>query len=264
MRGIQQKHLPEILILVYFIVFFATACTTTQETELARQGIRKGEAAKTVGEAYLSQKNYTGALREFTKAVKVLPNDPYLHNNLGLTYQGKGRLDIAIEHFERSVALKPDLTPAINNLGSAYLLNQQWDKAIEVLNRITDDLLYATPHYPLALIGRAYFNKEEYPKAIEYFQKSLRYEPDYIFALNWLGRTYLMVGENSAAIEQFQKSIKLAPQFLETYFDIAIALQQSGQIRESFETYEKIQKLAPAGSVLKAEAAKRASKLPNF
>jgi type IV pilus assembly protein PilF len=99
-----------------------------------------------------------------------------------------------VVHFEKAVQLKPDYSLAKNNLGSAYMARQEWDKAIPVLTEVTGDLLYATPHYPLANLGWAYYNKGDYDKAQNYLKEALDLKPDFFIAQLNLGRTYLATG----------------------------------------------------------------------
>ena len=55
--------------------------------------------------------NYTAALGELLKAERLNPDDPILHNDLGLAYMAKEKIDLAVVHFEKAVQLKPDLLP---------------------------------------------------------------------------------------------------------------------------------------------------------
>jgi len=82
------------------------------------------------------------------------------HDRLAAITKAKEKIDLAVAHFEKAVRLKPDYSLAKNNLGSAYLVRKEWDKAIIVLEEVTGDMLYATPHFPLANLGWAYYNKK--------------------------------------------------------------------------------------------------------
>ena len=104
---------------------------------------KRGEASRNLGEAFMSQQNYTSALKELLAAEQLIPDDPYLHDDLGQTYMARERYDLAIDNFKKAIALKPDYAPAINNLGVAYMKQQNWDAAVASFNLITRNLLYA-------------------------------------------------------------------------------------------------------------------------
>ena len=119
-------------------------------------------ATREIGEAYMNQGDFTSALRELMKAEALNPEDPFVHNDLGICYMAKERMPDAIAHFKKAVELKPSYTPARNNLGAAFLKVREWDAAIATFKEITQDVLYATPHFPLANLGLAYYCKGDY------------------------------------------------------------------------------------------------------
>jgi Tfp pilus assembly protein PilF len=123
----------------------------------------------------------------------------------------KEKIDLAVVHFEKAVKLKPDYSLAKNNLGSAYLVQKEWDKAIVVLQEVTGDMLYATPHFPLANLGWAYYNKGKYDKAQKYLEEALDLQPDFYVAQLNLGRTYLATGQVHAALSMFEAAAQLNP-----------------------------------------------------
>ena len=57
---------------------------------------------------------------EFHEAIRLDPNDPYTHNNLGLAYQQTDRLDAAIQEFLKAIDLDPNDAHVHYNLGSTY------------------------------------------------------------------------------------------------------------------------------------------------
>jgi len=189
-----MTHCPTRVILFLFCtVVLISACAPT--SAISPQDKKKADAARDLGEAYLREKQYTAALKELYKAEKINPNDATLHNDLGLVFMAKEKYDLAVTHFRKAVALNPDYTLAKNNLGSVYLALEEWDNAIAVLEPITKDMLYATPHYPLSNLGWAYYNKGEYDKARQYLEEALELKPDFAIARLNLARTFLATGK---------------------------------------------------------------------
>ncbi len=52
----------------------------------------------------------------FQNGLRINPNDPDLHNNLGVVLAGKGNLQEAEYHFQKALQINPDYTDAKNNL----------------------------------------------------------------------------------------------------------------------------------------------------
>ncbi len=215
----------------------------------------QADAIRRLGEAYMAEQNYTMALSELLKAEKLDPEDYMMHQDLGIVYMAKGELETAVSHLERALAIKPDFAPARNNLGAAYLAMENWDAAIDCFKLLTKDLLYATPHFPLANLGKAYYEKKEFAQAEKYYRDALKMEPGFVNALYGLGRVYLSMGNVQKAAEYFQRSVEAAPLLAEAHFDLANTYRLLGNIEKAREGYQRVVELAPQSDI--AREAKR-------
>jgi type IV pilus assembly protein PilF len=238
-----------------FLVFCIASCATNIEVRK-----KQGEASRNLGEAYMQQRDFSSALREFLKAEKLYSKDPLLQNDFGLAYMAKGRLDLAAKHFKKAVKLKPDYVPARNNLGTAYLANKEWDVAIVCFKEIVDDVLYATPHYPLTNLGWAHYNKQEYGVAEKYYSEALKLEPTFIIALRGLGRTYMAMERAVDAVAMLEKAVKKYPRSAESYFYLAKAYSLSGEYKKAVSAYNKVIELVPDSAIAR-EAEKEVEKI---
>ena len=203
-----------ILVFPITMVFLAMICSLygCVTTGVTPENRKKADANRNLGEAYLSEGKHTAALRELFKAKELNPEDPITYNDLGLVYFRMNKVDEAITQFEKAIELRPDYSVAKNNLGGAYLQIKEWDKAIAVLSDVTGDMLYATPHYPLANLGWAYYNKGNYSKAQQYLKEALTLRPDFFFARLNLGRAYLATGQLNEARKTLEKAAEQSPQ----------------------------------------------------
>lgn len=215
---------------------------------------RIAEATVELGEAHLNQGNFTAALRELLDAEKVLPNDPFLHNDLGVAYMGKERFDLAEHHFKKAVALKSDYIPARNNLGTAYLKQKKYDKALECYKQFSTDLLYSTPHFAFSNMGWAYLGKKNNALAHKYFSKALNLKPNFINAVHGLATTHLQSGNARKAEAIIEKTLKKHPGAPVLHADLARTYEALNQPAQAKAAWKRVLLLAPETSLLALEA----------
>jgi len=211
------------------------ACATG---ELARKKER-AKASQELGEAYMSQRAYTRALREFLKAEQIYAKDPFLQNDLGLAYMSKKRYEKAISHFKYALKLDSDFSPARNNLGAAYMENEEWEKAIECFESVKDDLLYATPHFPLTNLGFIYYHKGDYGKALGYYKEALDLMPGFPKALHGMGQVYLAQGRHDKAVAVLEKAVDAAPDETRILLELGRAYRNVHEYQKAYQTFKK-------------------------
>jgi type IV pilus assembly protein PilF len=241
------------------IVFSVVSCATTD----IKVQKKREEALRNLGEAYYKQGDYTLALKQFLEAEELYPDDPFLQNDLGLTYKAKKRLDLAVKHFKRALEIKPDYAPAINNLGTVYLEKKEWDTAIKYFKEVTENMLYATPQLALANLGWAYYNKKEFGLSSTYYRKALDLDPKFINALRGLGLTYIAMGKIDEGVEILERAVKNYPKFALLYDDLAKAYVLSYDYDKALDAYHKVIELAP-GSAMAMKAEKEIHKIKGY
>jgi len=251
MKDRQGNFICGLVLLLATLSFIACAGQSTQDNA------RLAETKRNIGEAYMRQGDYTSALRELLAAEKMDPQDAFTQHDLGLCYRAKNRMVDALAHLNKAVALKPSYTPARNSLGRVYLEVGELDKAIAIFKEITKDALYATPHFPLANLGLAYYKKGDYATALEYYHKALKLEPNFVFALHGLGSTYLAMNKGRLALDYLVKALRLAPKVAEIHFEYAEANLLVGRTAQAKASYENAIDLAGPESDVTVRARQR-------
>lgn len=225
-----MRHLTRIIPL-FLVAALLIGCAN--KTPMLR---KQSEALRNLGEAYMSQGDYTIALKQFLEAESLYADDYLLQDDLGKAYTAKKRYETALIHFQRSIDLQPDYAPAKNNMGSVFLLMQRWDEAIETLSQVTENILYATPHYPLYNLGWAYYNKKMYAKAMAYYNKSLDIQPNFVLPIRGMALCHRDQGRLADAIHWFEKGAMAAPNFQQLHFELASAYIRSGAYEKAKTT----------------------------
>jgi tetratricopeptide (TPR) repeat protein len=150
------------------------------------------------GNEYARKKDFKKALMEYEAAVKLSPSDPRANLLLGLAYANVGELKKAAQFSEASVKLEPSYS-GFHNLG----------------------LVYA--------------NQEDYPKAVDAYEKALNLNPTAYRTWYQLGLIQAASGNFKTAIDAYQKSILNNSQFAEAYLGLGTAYYWSGEKLQALE-----------------------------
>lgn len=223
----------------YMIPFIVGALLTTGCFSKTANEQKQAEATRRLGEAYIHQGEFTQAIQKLSEAEKMNPDDHLTQDNLGIAYMGRKEYDKSIEHFKKAIELKSDYAPAINNLGTVYMDAGKWDDAIACFEKLNDNLIYATPHYPMANLGWVYYNKKMYEKSKACYLKALTYSPNFVKAMRGLAMTYTAMGKNDLAIENLNKALKISPNIAELHYEIGEAYYKTGQNEQAAASFQK-------------------------
>ena len=238
--------LGRLLVLTALLLCLAACANTAKLQEQAGNHIR-------IGTAYLVSVQYNSALKEFMEAEKLTPDDPEIHYLLGVSYyHGKGLPDMAIAEFQRAIALKPDNPKVHNYLGKIYLEKGRWDDAIASCNKALANIFYDTPSFPLYYLGRAYYEKKEYDRALMYYRDAAGKNPDTVLMTlieKDIGICCFAKGDTEEALRHFQKSLTLVPLFAESHAEshywLGLCYQKLNRQADAAAAFQSAIRLAP-------------------
>jgi len=200
----------------------------------------EAEALRKLGEAYMEENRDAAAYQKLIEARDLNPQDPYTFFALGNFFFNKEKYDLAIENYNKCLELKPEFASVRNNLGLVYMKIGEYDKAISYFSELTDNYIYATPHYPRFNMGQAYFYKNDYRKAEKCFKETLEMEPRFTIAIHWLGRTYIELDDIPQATVNLEKAAKLTPEVAEIHFDLGRAYTLSKAYNNAMFEYRRV------------------------
>lgn len=78
----------------------------------------------------------------------------------------------------------------------------------------------------LTSAGNIYYDAKQYPKAIEYYEKTLKIQPGDTSVRTDLGTAYWYTGNADAAIMEFNKSLAIDPDKADTLFNLGVVKWQ--------------------------------------
>ena len=173
--------------------------------ELDPQGITHYStfAYNLLGWAYFRKGELGKADGAFKKYVELLPNQAYPLNVLGEFHLIVGNYDQAIEDLSRSVEIDPNYPMTFAILGDAYLARGIYKQGANSYDKYLalsiSEVEKANAHFSL---GRLYYLKGDYEKAIGECREALKLDPDLAGAHWILGLTFVARGMFSQAISE--------------------------------------------------------------
>ncbi len=211
--------------------------------DVVRKSPNKYRGYNNLGLVYYNQRRLEEAIKEYSNALKLKPDDPDVYINLGNAYAKQGRSKEAIKEYSNALKLKPDDPVAHNSLGNANANQGHLDEAIkEYTNALKLKPDYPEAHYNLGLV---YYNQGHLEEAIKEYSTALKLKPDYPDAYTNLGLVYYNQGRLEDAILEYINALKLKPDLPEAHHNLGIVYYNRGQIDDAIKEYTTALKLKP-------------------
>jgi tetratricopeptide (TPR) repeat protein len=164
-----------------------------------------------LGRTKYNENRFQEAIESFQRVLTLRPKDIKAENNLGLSYEGLNRLDVAKTTFENAIAWQKDFTvkdaqPYLN-LGS---LLADMDRPQDALPHLQEAAALA-PHNPKVLeqLGRVYDLLKMPGKAEAALEQAVALAPQVAGLHFRLGQIYRRQGKQQLAQQQFDICAKL-------------------------------------------------------
>jgi tetratricopeptide (TPR) repeat protein len=224
---------------------------------------------------YLQSGKLDKAQAHLEALLKIDLANPQANRLMGFVLTDKEQYDEATRHFERVVNANPRFQPAYYELVEAQLRSGKPKDAKQTLERAVThfpdrgflheymsaivhvelkEYVTAIKHYqvaeakavrvePARLDARFYFQKgaalergKEFVLAEEAFRKSLKLDPEFASALNYLGYMWAERGKNLKEARQFiEKALKLSPGNAAYLDSMAWVVFRQGEAKEALK-----------------------------
>lgn len=106
-------------------------------------------------------------------------------------------------------------------------------------------------------LGNAYFDAEQWPNAIDAYERSLKLNPNDADVSTDLGVSYYYTNRTDEALAQFERSLKISPNHTKTLLNKGIVLAFGKEnLQAAADEWKKVVELAPDSA--EGQAARRA------
>lgn len=217
-------HITKTIILFLLVGLIISTAGCAEDKAIVK---KRAKALEDMGLSAVRKGNMRVALKNLLEAAKLDPENADIQFDLAMVYRDLADYGKAEVHFKKALTLKPGFADAWNNLGTLYLLTEAWDKAIVCFQKALAIDTYRTPQFAFNNMGLAYYNKRDYPRAVENFLEALKNDPSYSICITNLGLAYEGLKKYEKAIESYNMAIQFDPQDPTPPFSPGTALLQA-------------------------------------
>lgn len=180
--------------------------------------------------------DWSGAEKEFKRAIEANHNNAIAHQRFGLYFNLLGRFEEARHELELAMLIDPLSPHSYWSLTLTFFLTRQYEKAIEEVQKTLEMERDYKP--ALYLLGRTYEQCGQLDQAIEIFKRifALSNAPTFLGAL---GHAYALSGEHRQARKVLKDLQEQSKQRHVSAYSQAIIHLALGEKNESFLSLEK-------------------------
>jgi tetratricopeptide (TPR) repeat protein len=180
------------------------------------------------------------AIRYYTAAVAIRPQNPIVHYNLARMLRDKGRLDQAITENREAIRFRNDFPDAHLNLGNILADQGRLEEAIaEWRLAIASRQDFPAAHLAHHCLGFALERKGRLDEAIAEYRKAVRLKKDDPDAYYDLGNALKKQGRLKEAIAEYREAIRLKKDYPDAYYNLGLALHDQGRVEEAIAEYRE-------------------------
>jgi serine/threonine-protein kinase len=156
----------------------------------------------------LWDRDYTGAEREFRRAIEIRPNYAGAHHGYGVFLAMMHRPDESIAAVRKALSLDPLSNFYSAALGVQLLYNRRYDESITQLQRTLEQEPDNARIW--LILGRAYVATGRYEEAFDAFRQAERVPGLTARKLTYVGHAYAVAGQQRQAAEMLRRVDSLA------------------------------------------------------
>lgn len=220
------------------------------------------------GQEFYQKKEFNKAIKCFSKAIKLNPQDYMAYYYLGYAYQNSGKYSKAIQNYKEVVKINPKFSKVYLNLAICFLETGEFNYTLLALDQYkefcpgSDFVFYLAAKANLALghyedakvaienalninncneyqleLGKIAYQMENYCGALDIFQNLLQAK-DSAEIYNYIGLCNYQLKNIEAAMADFKKAIDLDGLQPNYYYNMAQCYKSIGE-EENYVKYLK-------------------------
>ena len=143
---------------------------------------------------------------------------PYFFTCLAKAHHSLRDLDSSIECFEEMRQIDPYRIDDLDILSNDYYVKGRRVELSVLAHEMIELAKYR--HETCCVVGNYYSLREEHEKAIVYFQRALKLNPNYISAWTLMGHELIELKNTSGAVQAYRRAIEIDPQDFRAWYGL--------------------------------------------
>ena len=197
-----------------------------------------------IAQYYENQENYSEAINEYEKIIKIDPNDPAAYNNLGAIYFKINNLLKAEEMYKKAIDKKLNLKDSYNNLIFILYKDNKFQEGIKIGEKAI--LTGMESSHLLNSMGLIYTAVGKYDDAISVLKKAIYLDNKNIYAYINLGIAFQKKGMNEEGLSILKKASEIDANHPVIYNAIGVIYANQNKYIEAKQEFEKSLKIDPS------------------
>ncbi|MEH2195387.1 MAG: tetratricopeptide repeat protein [Nostoc sp.] len=191
-----------------------------------------------------NNKDFRGAIEDYTQAIKINPNYVDAYKNRGNACFALGDKQAAIEDYTQAIKINPNYADAYSNRGNTRFALGEKQAAIEDFTQA----IKINPNYANGYMGRglAHYELGDKEAAIQDYNQAININPNYpSYAYICRGAAHYELGDKQAAIADYTQAININPNDALAYKNRGNARSGLGDKRAAIEDYTQAININP-------------------
>jgi adenylate cyclase len=172
------------------------------------------------------------AMESLQRAIDLDSNLAEAHGRLGFLYAMTRQYDKAVAEAEKAVALNPNSAQAHVMLGKTLVFDGRWEESIPSYKKAIR-LNPIPPNMYLYSLGLSYCWTGQHEEGVKWCEKSVREEPDSLFARIMMTVVYSLSGRDEQARAELAEVHRIQPKFTLKGFEKKLTYKRE-EDREKF------------------------------
>src|SRR6267378_3789515 len=195
------------------------------------------------GNELLRHGELAAAMKAFTKALDVDPDNEAAWNNRGIVLETLGKPEEALQCHNRAIRIRPTYLDAWCNKGIVLMHMARLDRALECF----DTVLKVNPRHPVALMDKGVLRSRqgEHEEALALFNKALEADPAFALAAFNRASSLFALGRYEESIDVYNIALRRRPDLPDAWYFKGRALLETGQTEAAVICLEKAIDLRP-------------------